>query len=388
VTCLVVFSHLRWDFVFQRPQQLMTRFARARPVFFIEEPVYDAGEPFIEYLQPAENLHVLRPHTPVKAPGFNDQQTAALSRLLADCVVPQLGTEYCAWLYTPMAIPLLKDLTPLAVIYDCMDDLTSFADAPPDLIRNERRLMEIADVVFTGGPGLYEAKRGHSDAVHCFPSSVDSAHFAQGSQSANEHRSLSLLGRPRLGFYGVIDERFDAKLVAAVASERPDWQICLVGPIVKIDAATLPRAYNIHYYGQQAYGELPKFLAGWDVCLLPFALNDATRYISPTKTLEYMAAERPIVSTPINDVVRLFGDLVLIADTSEAFIDACERALCESAAQRIERCREMRRCVTRSSWDVTAAAMAGLIDEAIAKESRLTRTRPAPRRTRAPLHPF
>jgi glycosyltransferase involved in cell wall biosynthesis len=265
---------------------------------------------------------------------------------------------HVAWLYTPIALPLARRLDPAVMVYDCMDELSGFQGAAPELVAREAELFGVADLVFTGGRSLYEAKRGRHRRVHCFPSSVDVAHFARARQAPRPHRV-----RPRLGSYGVIDERLDRDLLAAVAARRPDWQLEMVGPVVKIDPATLPRAENIHYRGQRTYQELPALVAGWDVCLMPFALNAATRFISPTKVLEYMAAERPIVSTPIRDVAEPYGDVVRIAATPDAFVAACDAALAESRAERAGRAARMRDIVAKTSWDDTVAAMAALIDD-------------------------
>ena len=376
MSTLVVFSHLRWDFVFQRPQHLMTRFAQHEKIIFIEEPVFDAGPSFVEKLDPCPNVRVFRPHTSVAAGGFHEDQLAVLPALLSNALKAEVLDDYCVWFYTPMALPLLHILKPRAVIYDCMDELSAFSGAPSQLGQRERALLKVADLVFTGGPSLYESKRSHHPSVHCFPSAVDANHFASGSNPDNAHPALADLGHPRLGFFGVLDERLDIALLDAIAQARPHWNICMVGPVVKIDPTQLPRRNNIHYYGQRPYAELPSFLAGWDVCLMPFALNEATRYISPTKTLEYMAAERPIVSTPIADVVLLYGNLVEIARTPAEFIEACERALNETPQACSVRRRAMQKSIVGLSWDNTANAMTKLIEETV--ETNATPTRMAP----------
>jgi UDP-galactopyranose mutase len=378
VPSLVVFSHLRWDFVYQRPQHLLTRFAAGRPVVFVEEPVYDPGPEFMEITSPCANVTVLRPHTQVQAPGFHDDQIPVIRALLTAALPLVSQGDYDVWFYTPLAVPLLQGLAPRCVVYDCMDELSAFSHAPQMLREREATLMAAADVVFTGGPSLYEAKAGQHPSVHCFPSAVDTAHFARGRDAANAHPQLAGLPQPRLGFFGVIDERFDAQLLATLAAARPDWQICMVGPVVKIDAATLPRSANIHYYGQQPYAELPRFLAGWDVCLMPFALNQATRFISPTKTLEYMAAARPIVSTEVIDVASLYGDVVAIAGSPAEFIVACDRALAETPAEAERRRERMHDRVASLSWDATFSRMAQLIDEVAARETPAAAPRTAP----------
>ncbi|PLR37616.1 amine oxidase [Chimaeribacter coloradensis] len=363
MSTIVVFCHLRWDFVYQRPQQLLSRLAQFHKILFIEEPVYDEGKPYLETSNPAANITVYRPHTPVQAPGFHDDQIAVLQPLLENLV--EEGNDPIVWFYTPMALPLLAPLHASLVVYDCMDELAAFKNAPKQLLQRESALLARADLLFTGGPSLHAAKQGRHDNSYCFPSSVDAVHFEQARDRNNGHPLQDELPHPRLGFYGVLDERLDLGLIAALADSHPEWQLIMVGPVVKIDPATLPQRPNIHYYGQHTYQALPHFLAGWDVCLLPFALNESTRFISPTKVLEYMAAELPIVSTAIKDVVDPYSDVVAIGNTPEEFIAACEQALALSDAQRTESAAQMRKRIATTSWDATAEQMATLMDEAL-----------------------
>ncbi len=362
---IVVFCHLRWDFVFQRPQQLLSRLARHYRVLFIEEPVYDDGASYLEQSTPMPNVTVCRPHTPVHAVGFHDDQIRVLQPMLATLLAP--GERPVVWFYTPMALPLLQALRPSRVVYDCMDELAAFKNSPKQLLQRETALLNLADLVFAGGPSLYEAKRERHANVHCFPSSVDVRHFERALARGDGDPLAHTIAHPRLGFYGVIDERFDAALVAAVAEARPHWQIILVGPVLKIDAASLPRRANIHYLGQQPYAALPGLLAGWDVCLLPFALNEATRFISPTKVLEYMAAQLPIVSTAIADVERPYSHVVAIAHDAAQFVAACESALAMTPRECETMAATMRAIVASTSWDVTADGMHRLLASAPAR---------------------
>ena len=369
---LVVFSHLRWDFVYQRPQHVLSRLAAQRPVLFVEEPIPNDGGPRWERQSPAPGVTVLRAHTPAHEGGFADAQLEAMRPLVA-----ALGDEVgpCdVWLYTPLALPLVGALDGGddrvgAVVYDCMDELSAFDHAPPALLEREAELLGRADLVFTGGPSLYGAKKDRHPAVHCFPSSVDAAHFGQARPDAPalaEPDDQREIPRPRLGFFGVIDERLDRDLVAALAEARPEWHVVMVGPVVKIDPASLPQAPNVHWLGGRSYDELPAYLAGWDVCLLPFARNKATEFISPTKTLEYFAAERPVVSTPITDVAEPYGDVVYLGETPEAFVAACDAALKASERRRHENVAAMRAVLAKTSWDRTAGRMAALLDAASA----------------------
>lgn len=354
MTPLIVFSHLRWHSVYQRPQHLLTRIASRRPVLFVEEPRQGDLHMAVSAVEPG--VTVLVPVTPLAAVGFDGAQFEAIGNLLLDYLSSACIDTYDVWFYTPMAFPLLDQLAPGVVVYDCMDELSAFRFAPEAMLTREQRLLDVADVVFTGGPSLYVAKRNRHPNVHCMPSSVDAAHFAQALVVAPS-LLLTDIPHPRLGFYGVIDERLDLELLEAIADSNHDWQLVMVGPVVKIDPAQLPRRANLHYLPQQDYACLPSLLAGWDACLLPFALNEATRHISPTKTLEYLCAEKPIVSTAIADVSRLYGPGVVIAQTRHAFIAACAAALSETDSERHKRRAIQRDLIASTSWDRTAAEM-------------------------------
>lgn len=362
---MIVFSHLRWDFVFQRPQHLMTRLARDFDVYFFEEPIHTEGPAWLEVKRIQANLHVCRPHTPLFAAGFSASQLPVLQTLLDEFIESRDLVLPITWFYTPMAMPLLQRIDASLVVYDCMDELSAFMNAPPQLLELERALLSAASIVFTGGPSLYRSKRSRHPHVHCFTSSVEREHFALGTDASLDHSDQKHIPHPRLGFFGVIDERFDPEAIRLLAAKHPAWHIVLVGPVVKIDPATLPRGANIHYMGHRTYAELPKFLAGWDVALLPFAINQSTRFISPTKVLEYMAAEKPIVSTPVTDVAEPYGHIVHIGRDPASFVSACEQALEEGDAARAMRVSDMRKVVDSTSWDATTDKMRALIDEAL-----------------------
>lgn len=365
---LVCLSHLRWDFVYQRPQHLMSRFARDRRVFFVEEPLFEDGAARLDVSERPGGIRVAVPHLPQGlAPAEVDElQGDLLRQLLAAHAV----TDYVLWYYTPMALGFAAGLAPAAIVYDCMDELSLFRGAPPALLERERRLLEIADLVFTGGQSLYEAKRGRHPAVHAFPSSIDAGHFGRARRPGAEPVDQAAIPRPRLGYFGVIDERIDLDLLAAVAGLRPDWHWVMIGPVVKIDPETLPRRSNLHYLGMKDYGDLPSYLAGWDAALMPFAANDSTRFISPTKTPEYLAGGRPVISTSIRDVMRPYGELNLveIADDPEAFVAAAERAMArfgEGAPEREEWLQRVDGLLAGGSWDRTFGQMSDLIDGAV-----------------------
>jgi UDP-galactopyranose mutase len=363
---VVCFSHLRWDFVFQRPQHLMTRFARNGRVFFIEEPVSYEGPSRLDIQNKTDGVYVCVPQiesgtAAESVPGLITEQ---ISMLLS----AHESERYIAWFYTPMMLDLAEGLTPLAVVYDCMDELSGFRGAPPELLERERQLMEQADVVFTGGHSLFQAKRTQHGSVHAFPSSVDVKHFGKALKVSEEVADQAGLARPRIGFAGVIDERLDVALLDAIAGLRPDWQFVMIGPVVKISEDDLPDRDNIHYLGMKAYEELPQYLAGWDVAMMPFALNESTKYISPTKTPEYLSAGLPVVSTPIADVVRPYGEmgLVHIASNPEEFVAGIEAALAEDPAARMTVVNEF---LAENSWDNTFRSMSDLIEGVIAKHA-------------------
>ncbi len=365
---LIVFSHLRWNFVFQRPQHLLSRLARHYHVVFVEEPLHTGGPAFLERTMPSPNVEVLRAHTPVEAGGFHDDQLSALQPMVARYLADNAIDDYVVWFYTPMALPMLGVLEPRAVVYDCMDELSAFKNAPRQMRQRENALLKSADLVLTGGPRLYEAKRGLNANVLCLPSAVDAAHYSAKRALADEasvrraDEVQGAIGRPRLGFFGVIDERLDIELIARVADADPHWQVVMAGPVVKIDPDALPRRPNLHWLGQQPYALLPQLVAQWDVCLMPFALNESTEFISPTKTLEYMAAGKPVVSTRIHDVVAMFNEVVAVVDGPAAFIDACRAALADTPAGAEGRRRRMSETVSRFSWDAAAETVHAAIE--------------------------
>ncbi len=363
---LLCFSHLRWNFVFQRPQHLMSRFAREMNVIYWEEPV-EIGSRETAYLQVREaqdaaSVRVIVPHLPQGMP--EDAREAALKRLL-DAHVASIRGTLIAWYYTPMMLPFSRHLETDLTVYDAMDELSKFKFAPVKLLDLEQELIDRADIIFTGGSSLYEAKKDRHANVHCFPSSVDRCHFLKARAHQFEPADQEDLPRPRLGFYGVIDERFDTELLDKVAEMRPQWSFVMVGPIVKIAPEDLPKRPNIHYLGSKTYDQLPGYLSGWDVALMPFAMNESTEFISPTKTPEYLAGGRPVVSTPIKDVVRHYGHLegVKIVSTPDEFVAGCEEALDLARNPESGWLAEADLMLSATSWDTTQARMAGLVHD-------------------------
>jgi glycosyltransferase involved in cell wall biosynthesis len=374
---VVCFSHLRWDFVFQRPQHLLSRCARSHRTVFVEEPVFERGQNRLEISASKEGVEIWTPHIDESA---RERAIEVQREMLAVAFALERIEQPLLWYYTPMALEFTRTLPAGACVYDCMDELSAFKGAPAGLLEAENELLEKADIVFTGGRSLYEAKRRRHPNVHAFPSSVDRAHFARARQPQADPPDQAPIARPRLGFFGVIDERFDLELVRQCAALRPEFQWVFIGPVVKIDPESLPRAANIHYLGSKSYDELPSYLSGWDVALLPFARNEATRFISPTKTPEYLAAGKPVVSTSIRDVVSPYGEIGLarIADDPEGFVNACEEALREAAHERIA-CADA--YLRHLSWDKTWSEMESLLDSFMIRDSGVVSTSPAQRPT-------
>jgi glycosyltransferase involved in cell wall biosynthesis len=323
---LICFSHLRWDFVYQRPQHLLSRASKQWRVWYVEEPIW--GETLRLDVRPVDDqLRVVVPHLPH---GIDEQTAVRLQRQLVNQLLEREQlTDFIAWYYTPMALAFTDHLHARMTVYDCMDQLSSFAGASPLLLTQEAKLMQKADLVYTGGYSLYEAKQNHHPQVFAFPSCIDFGHFAPGRGDTPDPDDQRSITGPRIGFCGVIDERLDLHLLGEVAKRRTDWQFIMLGPVVKIDPATLPQMPNIHYLGMKEYRDLPAYFGNWQAAMMPFAINEATRYISPTKTPEYLSAGLPVISTPIRDVVRGYGGWgpVLIGDTPQAFEKAIELAI-------------------------------------------------------------
>lgn len=324
---IVCFSHLRWDFVYQRPQHLMTRFARQNRVFVIEEPIFNAERTDYLELNKKGNLTIAIPHL---HNGLSTQDVIFQQvKLLRDLFEDENIINYLMWYYTPMALSIGDHFSPDFILYDCMDELSNFKFAPPELKEKEKELFRKADLVFTGGHNLYQVKKHSHHNIYPFPSSIDKEHFANARQTVNDPEDQKNIPHPRFGFYGVVDERFDIDLIKEVAEKKPEWQFVILGPVVKIDPETLPKLNNIHYLQGKNYEELPQYLGGWDIAIIPFLRNEATKYISPTKTPEYLAGGKPVISTSIIDVVRPYGinNLVHIADSADDFIRTAEMEL-------------------------------------------------------------
>jgi glycosyltransferase involved in cell wall biosynthesis len=373
---ILCFSHLRWDFVFQRPQHLLTRAAQHYEVWYFEEPMRQEGRsPNLKMRTHSSGVRIVTPILPAARTG--DEDATLLQELICRAVSAVRSPTRIGWYYTPMALTVTDKIDFDVCLYDNMDELSTFAGAPAELMALEQALFARADIVFTGGQSLYEAKCKRHRNIHPFPSSIDASHFAKVRMGAEwEPDDQSGIAGPRVGFFGVIDERMNVDLVAALAALRPSWQFVMIGPVAKIDPASLPRRPNIHWLGPKSYDELPNYLAGWNVGFMPFALNAATRYISPTKTLEFLAAGIPLVSTSIADVIRPYGQLGLveIADDPVGFAEKIDVLLSRPTRPWLAR---VDLHLRSTSWDLTWHDMNALIVQALSSRAQPSLTQAA-----------
>ena len=366
---LIALSHLRWDFVFQRPQHLLTRAARTYDVIVVEEPVFtDGATPGVNVLERDHGIRVVQPTLPH---GTDTAAAVDHQRAVLDDLVARVAGSLPLWFYTPMALPFARHLEPDLIVFDKMDELAAFANAPPLLKALEAEMLDCADIVFTGGAAMFKAAAHRHGNIHCFPSSIDTAHFGAARAGMPDPADQAAIPHPRIGFFGVVDERMDIALVGEVARLRPDWQVVMIGPTAKIDPADLPRATNLHWLGGKSYAELPAYLASWDIGFMPFAINDATKYISPTKTPEFLAAGLPVVSTAITDVVTPYADLGLveIAATAAETVAAIDRLLVQPRTEWLARVDTQ---LAQGSWDQVWADMAALMAAATADKKNPT----------------
>ena len=360
---ILCFSHLRWNFVYQRPQHLLSRFAKNYTVYFIEEPMYHGDDDYNNIVLTNDNIRVVTPYLKHNEPveNFNERMSALLGRIIQQENIH----NYFSWYYSPLAFLYSNHLQPSLIVYDCMDELSAFKFASLELKEAEDQLFRKADIVFTGGYSLFYAKKDRHPNIHAFPSSIEKEHFAKARIIKEDPPDQKNIPHPRLGFFGVLDERFDIELIREAANKKPEWNFIFIGPIVKIHPDDLPHNNNIFYLGSKSYAELPAYISGWDIALIPFAINESTKYISPTKTPEYLAAGKPVISTAITDVVSPYGDekLVSIIHSAYEFVTAAEEELKKS--NRSGWLRQVDEFLMENSWDNTFNEMNSLVKETL-----------------------
>lgn len=364
---LLCLAHLDWDHVWQRPQQVMTRLTKHYDVWYVDPPhISDViATPELRELRVDQGVRVLRPIFPAHQVAQADGYWEAWYSLLPD-LLRRVGSETIVWVFSPYADGLVERAKPYIqlAVYDCMDDLASFRGASPEMRQRESNLLRLVDLVFTGGHSMYEARKERHPRVYCFPSGVDVAHYQQVQDEATPIAATCVsIPHPQLGYFGVLDERIDWPLIAAVAARRPSWHWVLVGPTAKVDPSELPQAANIHYLGKQPYAELPTFLKSFDIATMPFALNEATTFISPTKTLEYLAGGKPVISSSVADVVAFYSEIVTIADGADAWISSIEVMLEAGPDELRKRNERAQPLLAANTWDAIATRMAELTDE-------------------------
>ena len=365
---LVVFAASRWNFDWQRPQQLLTRLATHYRVFYVEPPVATHADAWLECSEVAPGVEVLVAHTRSDAPGFDDDPWPAMGALLHRFMRERGIAEPLVWLDTPAPLPLVEALDPRGVVYDCHEDVAATTDDAV-LQRREAALLRLADVVVAGGPSLYQSLRGRHANVHCIANAVDAAHFAPPMIASKAIEAVSAraihaaIPNPRLGFFGVIDERIDLDLVARIADLRPDWHFVMAGPLRGVAPEALPRRGNLLWLGAQTYAILPHLQAHWDLCLLPFKLDACTHRAAPVEALEFLAGQKSVVSTPVHDIVALHGHIVRLAHGAHAFVDACRSAMRERGPLRRQRRLDALIAVHSCTWDRAAERLHRLLVE-------------------------
>jgi glycosyltransferase involved in cell wall biosynthesis len=373
---IIVHSHLCWDWVWQRPQQFLSRLSQGHRILFVETigPDPELASPHVRFRTVSEypNVTVLRLQFPSWRWGDGAYIDQERFRIVSEFVSagPVAGSfeNPVQWFYDPMAVAAFSGrMGEILTVYDCMDELSKFRFAPPEIHSREAALLALADVVFTGGRKLFESKSRFHDNCHFYGCGVDCNHFGSARKADTKvPEDLASLKGPVFGYFGVIDERLDYDLIAALADANPEGSVAMVGPVMKVDPASLPKRPNLHWLGQRSYADLPAICKGFDVCLMPFALNEATEFINPTKTLEYMATGRPIVSTAVTDVVRNFGEIVSVAHSTQEFIERCAKCSKEADAEIISRGLTT---ASRNSWDSIVAELEGHIQTAILKKA-------------------
>ena len=378
---IIVHSHLAWDWVWQRPQQFHSRLAKTHPILFVEGPTASdqltAPRVTLREVSDYPNIVVLQMQMPASRFWSDGSWVDAERRRLVQSVLEgPLGRKFVnpvQWFYDPMAATAFAGrMDEIAIVYDCMDELSQFKGAPAELVRRERELLAAADVVFAGGPKMAKSKRRLNPNCYSFGCGVDIKHFGKARRATTKvPREIAAMSGAVLGYIGVVDERIDYDLLAKLADYNRDWNLAIVGPWTKIDPADFPVRRNLHFLGNRDYGELPAYAKGFDICLMPFAKNAATEYINPTKALEYMATGRPIISTDIEDVVLQFSDVVSIATQHDEFIAACEEGVARPDSRRIQAGMKMAR---NNSWESIVAQLEKHVEDVLNLKRNVTTT--------------
>ena len=374
---IIVHSHLRWDWVWQRPQQFLSRLSKKHRILFIEAPNPSeqacTAQATLREVSDYPNILVLQMEMPAARWSDESWVDKERRRLVQSLLAGPLGRNFDSpvqWFYDPMAVTAFAGhLKERAIVYDCMDELSLFRGAPPELVKRERELLAVADVVFAGGPKIWKAKKELNENCFMFGCGVDASHFGRARDAhLSAPADTKALPRPLFGYFGVVDERLDYELLERL-SDATSGSVVMVGPSTKIDPASLPQRANLHWLGGRDYSDLPAYAKTFDVCLMPFAMNEATQFINPTKALEYMATGRPIVSTPVEDVVAQFGDVVTIAQSASEFMQECKRLASKTSPTRIERGLVLAR---KNSWESIVAQLEEHVADVLANEAILS----------------
>jgi glycosyltransferase involved in cell wall biosynthesis len=370
---IIALCHLSWNWVWQRPQQFLSRLAKTHPILFVETYCSDTPTGFIRLHSPEGHPNVTVCETHLPASRWSDGRfiDRERRRLLRNTLANELAGRFddaILWFNDPMAVTAFAGyLDESLIVYDCMDELSQFKGAPPALIEREYELLEVADVVFCGGRKMRDKRVRINPNSHFYGTGVDCRHFGSArSPSLAVDSAIAALRGPVLGYFGVVDERIDYELLAALADADPTWHVVMVGPTAKVDPAQFPRRSNLHFLGGRPYAQLPAITKGFSVCLMPFALNEATEYINPTKALEYMAAGRPVVSTALDEVKSNFKTVARIAGSHREFIAMCRREVDSPSQTRIERGLSL---ASENTWEAIVAKMERHVADALSANS-------------------
>jgi glycosyltransferase involved in cell wall biosynthesis len=368
---IIAFCHLGWDWVWQRPQQYLSRLAKRHRLLFVETYCSDVAKAEVR-LRTAEghpNITICETHLPQSRWPDGEFIDAERRRVVKNALTSELRGQFeqpLLWFYDPMAVTAFaRQMGERAIVYDCMDELSQFKGAPPALIQREKELLRVADVVFCGGQKMRKKRLPLNANTHFFGTGVDCEHFGKAmTRELKVAPEIANFGSaPVLGYFGVIDERIDYELLEKLADARADWHVVMVGPTAKVDPATFPKRDNLHFIGGRPYAQLPALTKGFSVAMMPFALNAATEYINPTKALEYMAAGRPVVSTALDEVRMNFGKVARIAESHAEFIAFCAKEADSPSRARIVRGLKL---ASENTWEANIARMESHIYDVLA----------------------
>lgn len=340
---IVCLSSTRWSFLWQRPQQIMSRLCARHDILYVDPPFPvaeeqvrgisndESGTLIVKNLQTINDaLQIFRPLeiSRFSYPDLDSNELLKMNQELLQCQIQkalfQLGWQHpLLWLYDPRNVNLVDQLNPCGVIYDCVDSFRSFSWSHPHVSIWEEALVDRADVVLATSRALYQERLRKNRYTFLVPNAADYKHFSPW-QGYEKPADITAISRPRLGFIGAIYEWVDLELLQVIADKSPAWNLVLIGP--KQHGLQLPERSNIHWLGQRGYAELPAYVHSFDVALIPFLVNETTQHANPIKFWEYLAAGKPVVSTLLPEIPDVPG-VVWRSENHSMFCNHCAQAL-------------------------------------------------------------